>query len=759
MRPRSSLASIKDVATGRTYAGKVISKRRLARPRAQAKLLAEIRINRSLKHRHVVRFERCFEDGDNVYILQELCEGQTLAELLRARGTLSEGEVAEYVRQLAEALGYVHSRSCCHRDVKLGNVFIASPTFSATRCGDLRLGDFGLACKLETPEERKQTVCGTPNYIAPEVIAGEDGRGHSFEVDTWALGCLAYALLVGRPPFETKDVQSTYKRIRGGEYAFPQAAAARLSAEAKDLVRWTLQADPSKRPTMQQVLEHPFVACGGAFGRMSRAVSPPVAPAAPAPAEAPPPARAQAHSSTSASENGPQPLTPDAPANVARRPALSPLDGNTTTHSSEAEGGAGGGGAPVDASDGGMAAAEVSAESSSSGGSDLSTFAEAEAVGTEMEAGGSDDSRCSEGGHAAAQAAVVSPGCTSPQAPGTDEPAQRPPPRHRYDSSDASDSASGDVSPTSDEDELPGEPSAAAELVGEDIKESVARRGRAVSPEGIGTLSPSEASSERATTPVCAPAYVAETSHASHALGERSAEDVEDDDELAAVRRTLSSSMASGTSPEQAAVGTRGSASPPLSCSPALTSMARVMRWVDYSHKYGLGYVLSDGSSGVLFNDASKIVRAAGAAGAYTYLEPRAEPLVGRLTDPAPADKGLTKKLKLLAHFYDYLSARAPPPSCEAAGAEAAGGLPAHVRKWVRTQHCILLRLSNRLIQVEFNDGSQLVLGGDGARVCYVETSGTATEYALGSLPANASLKKRLKYVRQVLASMSSSSK
>ena len=82
-----------------------------------------------------------------------------------------------------------------------------------------------------------------------------------------------------------------------------------------------------------------------------------------------------------------------------------------------------------------------------------------------------------------------------------------------------------------------------------------------------------------------------------------------------------------------------------------------------------------------------------------------------------------------------------------------------HVRKWVRTQHCILLRLSNRLIQVEFNDGSQLVLGGDGARVCYVETSGTATEYALGSLPANASLKKRLKYVRQVLASMSSSSK
>ena len=149
-----------DLATGEAFAGKVISKRRLTRPRAQAKLLAEIRIHRQLAHGHIVRFRRCFEDADNVYILLELCEGQTLAELLRSRGALTEAEVGEHVFQLASALAHLHANNIVHRDLKLGNVFIAAR-------GELRLGDFGLACRLQTREERKQTVCGTPNYIAP----------------------------------------------------------------------------------------------------------------------------------------------------------------------------------------------------------------------------------------------------------------------------------------------------------------------------------------------------------------------------------------------------------------------------------------------------------------------------------------------------------------------------------------------------------------------------------------------------------------
>ena len=76
---------------------------------------------------------------------------------------------------------------------------------------ELKIGDFGLAAKLESLGERKKTICGTPNYIAPEIL---EGKGHSYEVDIWSMGAILFALLYGRPPFETSDVKKTYKRIK-----------------------------------------------------------------------------------------------------------------------------------------------------------------------------------------------------------------------------------------------------------------------------------------------------------------------------------------------------------------------------------------------------------------------------------------------------------------------------------------------------------------------------------------------------------------
>lgn len=75
----------------------------------------------------------------------------------------------------------------------------------------IKIGDFGLAAKLEFNSQKRKTICGTPNYLAPEII---DGKGHSYEVDIWSLGVIMYALLFGRPPFETNDVKKTYKRIK-----------------------------------------------------------------------------------------------------------------------------------------------------------------------------------------------------------------------------------------------------------------------------------------------------------------------------------------------------------------------------------------------------------------------------------------------------------------------------------------------------------------------------------------------------------------
>lgn len=104
---------------------------------------------------------------------------------------------------------YLVKAKVIHRDLKLGNLFLSDKM-------ELKLGDFGLATKLEFDGERKRTICGTPNYIAPEVLEGK--KGHSFEVDIWSFGVIMYTLLIGKPPFETSDVKTTYKRIKMNMY-------------------------------------------------------------------------------------------------------------------------------------------------------------------------------------------------------------------------------------------------------------------------------------------------------------------------------------------------------------------------------------------------------------------------------------------------------------------------------------------------------------------------------------------------------------
>ena len=108
---------------------------------------------------------------------------------------------------------YLHKNRVIHRDLKLGNLFLNDKL-------QIKLGDFGLAAKLDFDNEKRHTVCGTPNYLAPEVLSNR--MGHSFEVDVWSLGVVIYAMVVGKPPFETQEVKMTYEKIRKGIYSFPE---------------------------------------------------------------------------------------------------------------------------------------------------------------------------------------------------------------------------------------------------------------------------------------------------------------------------------------------------------------------------------------------------------------------------------------------------------------------------------------------------------------------------------------------------------
>ncbi|KAM9324620.1 serine/threonine-protein kinase PLK3 [Gastrophryne carolinensis] len=237
-----------DVITNKSYAVKVIPHSRVAKPHQREKIVNEIELHRELHHKNVVKFSHHFEDGENIYIFLELCSRKSLAHIWKARHTLLEPEVRYYLRHIISGLKYLHVRGILHRDLKLGNFFINDNM-------ELKVGDFGLAARLEPPEERKKTICGTPNYLAPEVLYRQ---GHGPESDVWSLGCVMYTLLCGTPPFETSDLKETYRCIKQVKYTLPAC----LSSAAKQLIMGILKRCPGDRLTLDQILEHDFFTKG-----------------------------------------------------------------------------------------------------------------------------------------------------------------------------------------------------------------------------------------------------------------------------------------------------------------------------------------------------------------------------------------------------------------------------------------------------------------------------------------------------------------
>ncbi|ODN00636.1 Serine/threonine-protein kinase PLK1 [Orchesella cincta] len=226
---------------------KIVHKNMLVKEHHREKMAQEIMIHRTLNHPNVVAFHSYFDDDFFVYIVLELCEKKSLMELSKRRRTITEPEARYFLRQICEAVRYLHEeKKIIHRDLKLGNIFISSSM-------DLKVGDFGLATQLDRDGLRKRTMCGTPNYIAPEVLSK---TGHGFEVDIWSVGCILYTLLIGRPPFETESLKETYRKIKAGDFAIPKS---NLSPQAKKLIQRLLQVDPLRRPTAREILMDDFI--------------------------------------------------------------------------------------------------------------------------------------------------------------------------------------------------------------------------------------------------------------------------------------------------------------------------------------------------------------------------------------------------------------------------------------------------------------------------------------------------------------------
>ncbi|KAF9561029.1 Cell cycle serine/threonine-protein kinase cdc5/MSD2 [Mortierella alpina] len=249
------------------YAAKVIQKSELLTHKTKQKASGcnpiarkpQIKVHQSMVHENIVKYYHCFEDDDFVYLVLELCESKTLMELIKRRKRLTEPEVRFYMKEIVAGCAYMHHHKVIHRDLKLGNVFL-------TRELHCRIGDFGLAAVILN-DERKKTICGTPNYIAPEILFDTE-NGHSYQADIWSVGVIMYTLLIGKPPFQTPEVKGIYKKIRDCNYVFPEDIP--VSEEARNLVAALLNPRPESRPSMADVLDDDFFTCGYCPERLDR---------------------------------------------------------------------------------------------------------------------------------------------------------------------------------------------------------------------------------------------------------------------------------------------------------------------------------------------------------------------------------------------------------------------------------------------------------------------------------------------------------
>lgn len=173
--------------------------------------------------------------------------------MLKKRKFLTLPEIRRLVIQVCGAVKYLHCRHIVHRDLKTGNLFLDQNM-------NVKVGDFGLAALLVTEKEmevrRRTTMCGTPNYLAPEIL--EKGKGHDEKVDLWALGVIAYTLAVGKAPFHASTKEEIYKKLRSGTYTWPElSATTNQSSDLRELVS-SLLVPEEQRPLPDQIVSHSF---------------------------------------------------------------------------------------------------------------------------------------------------------------------------------------------------------------------------------------------------------------------------------------------------------------------------------------------------------------------------------------------------------------------------------------------------------------------------------------------------------------------
>jgi len=200
--------------------------------------MQEFIILQKIKHQNIVKLFDSFQTNKHIVFAMELCAGGDLLNYVRKRRKLKE-DLAKYIfKQVVEGLEYCHAKGIVHRDIKLDNILLDSS-------GKVKICDFGVSKLLE--DIRKDVMseqCGTPAYIAPEILKDKGYRG--FGVDIWSLGVCLYAMLYGTVPFKANNMSDLHQLIIKAKYTLKDDKV-EISEEAKSLIRALLEPEPSRR--------------------------------------------------------------------------------------------------------------------------------------------------------------------------------------------------------------------------------------------------------------------------------------------------------------------------------------------------------------------------------------------------------------------------------------------------------------------------------------------------------------------------------
>lgn len=235
------------------YAVKCVDRNKLTEEDTAA-LIDEVNILKEFDHPNIICLYDFFEESTHYYLVLERMSGGELFDRIVAKLYYNEKEARDTCKILISAIGYCHQNNVAHRDLKPENLLLRSEDNDS----DVKIADFGFAKKVFIPNSLT-TQCGTPGYVAPEIL---EGLAYDTKADMWSVGVILYILLGGYPPFIEKNQRDLFRKIRNGDYEFHDEYWGTVSSDAKELISSLLCVKPTERLTAEQALRNKWICAG-----------------------------------------------------------------------------------------------------------------------------------------------------------------------------------------------------------------------------------------------------------------------------------------------------------------------------------------------------------------------------------------------------------------------------------------------------------------------------------------------------------------